>query len=236
MKKLFKGYALTWLALFAAFNAVCFLTPDTVSVGEVNYTKFGGAFWAGYIFITIAFIGQLVCAFRALNTDDATRVFYHIPIVRISYTGLVLTLIFGGACMAIPDLPNWIGGVLCLVIFLFTLLAVIKADTAADVIEGIDGKTGTKTAFIRELTAEAEGLASRTTTAEAKAACKKVYETLRYSDSVSSEALTDVESQIAGKFSEFSEAVSAGAENIGALADELAVLIGDRNRKCRTLK
>ena len=53
---------------------------------------------------------------------------------------------------------------------------------------------------------------------------------------MSNDALAGVESQITLKFNEFSGAVSGGAENIGTLADELVVLIGDRNKKCKLLK
>lgn len=76
MNKKFKYYALIWAILLAVFNVICFITPDETA----GMSKFGGAFWAGYIFITIAFIGQLVCAYIALKTDDKTKLFYNIPL------------------------------------------------------------------------------------------------------------------------------------------------------------
>ena len=110
MNKKFKYYALIWAILLAVFNVICFVTPSEAA----GMSKFGGAFWAGYIFITLAFIGQLVCAYFALKTDDKTKLFYNIPIIRVSYTGLILTLVFGALCMAIPNLPNWVGIIVCL--------------------------------------------------------------------------------------------------------------------------
>ena len=199
-------------------------------------SKFGGAFWAGYIFITIAFIGQLVCAYIALKTDDKTKLFYNIPIIRVSYTGLILTLVFGALCMAIPNLPNWVGIIVCLLVLAFTAIAVIKAKAAADVVENIDAKVKAKTIFVKTLTVDAENLFARATTPEAKDACKKVFEAVRYSDPMSNDALAGVESQITLKFNELSEAVSGGADNVKNIADELVVLIGDRNRKCKLLK
>ena len=232
MNKKFKYYALIWAILLAVFNVICFITPDETA----GMSKFGGAFWAGYIFITIAFIGQLVCAYIALKTDDKTKLFYNIPIIRVSYTGLILTLVFGALCMAIPNLPNWVGIIVCLLVLAFTAIAVIKAKAAADVVENIDAKVKAKTIFVKTLTVDAENLFARATTPEAKDACKKVFEAVRYSDPMSNDALAGVESQITLKFSELSEAVSGGADNVKNIADELVVLIGDRNRKCKLLK
>lgn len=232
MNKKFKTYALIWAILLAIFNVICFVTPNEAA----GLSKFGGAFWAGYIFITLAFIGQLVCAYIALKTDSKTKLFYNIPIIRVSYTGLILTLVFGALCMAIPELPNWVGIIVCLLILAFTAIAVIKAKAASDIVENIDTKVKAQTLFINALTADAEGLLSRAATPEAKDACKKVYEAVRYSDPMSNDALAGIESQITLKFNELSNAVAGGADNIGAVADELVVLIGDRNRKCKLLK
>ena len=86
------------------------------------------------------------------------------------------------------------------------------------------------TAFI------AESLLARATTPEAKDSCKNVLEAIRYSDPMSNDALAGIESQITLKFSEFSNAVASGADSFDNLADELVVLIWDRNKKCKLLK
>ena len=232
MNKKFKIYALAWLILLALFNVICFVTPSEAA----GMSKFGGAFWAGYISITIAFIGQLVCAYVALNTDNKTKIFYNIPIIRISYAGLILTIIFGTLCMIIPNFPNWAGILVCLIILVATAIPVIKAKAAADTVEGIDRKIKAQTLFVKSLTADAESLCARAKTDDAKAACKKVYEAVRYSDPMSNDALAGVESQITLKFSEFSASVANDADNSANLADELCALISDRNAKCKILK
>ena len=236
MNKKFKYYAIVWAILLAVFNVICFVTPNLVTVAGKDYDKFGGAFWVGYIFITLAFIGQLVCAYIALKTDDKTKLFYNIPIIRISYTGLILTVVFGALCMAIPNLPNWVGIIVCVLVLAFTAIAVIKAKAASDVVENIDKKVKAQTLFVKSITVDAESLLARAATPEAKDACKKVFEAVRYSDPMSNDALAGVESQITLKFNELSEAVSGGADNVKNIADELVILIGDRNKKCKLLK
>ena len=138
--------------------------------------------------------------------------------------------------MVIPNLPNWVGIIVCLLILAFTAIAVVKAKAAADVVEKIDNKVKAQTLFIKSLTVDAESLLARVATLEAKDACKKVYEAVRYSDPMANDALAGVESQITLKFNEFSNAVTSGADSIGNLANELVVLIGDRNKKCKLVK
>ena len=53
---------------------------------------------------------------------------------------------------------------------------------------------------------------------------------------MSVEALAGLESQITLKFHEFETAVSEENENTLKLADELVVLIEERNTKCKVLK
>lgn len=232
MKKVFASYTLMWAICLAIFNVICFVTPSEAW----GYEKFGGAFWVGYIFITLSFVGQIICAFAAFKAENLQKLFYKIPIVRISYIGLVITMIVGTACMAIPDLPNWVGLIVCVLVLAFTANAVRKANAAAIAVAAVDDKVRTSTDFIKNLTSEAESLIAPAKTAEAKNACRKVYEALRYSDPMSNDALSDIENQIALKFNEFSNAVTTDAGNIDTLADGLVILIGDRNKKCKLVK
>ncbi len=232
MKKSIKIYALIWAILLAVFNVICFVTPGEIA----GMSKFGGAFWAGYIFITLAFIGQLVCAYMALRTDDKQKLFYNIPVIRISYIGLILTLVFGALCMAIPDLPNWVGIIVCFLVLAFTAIAVIKAKAASDIVGNVDGKIKSQTLFIKSLTVDAENLLDRAKSEEAKSACKKVYDAVRYSDPMSDDALAGIESEIAIKFNQFTTVANADDKDINTVAEELIVLICDRNKKCKLLK
>ena len=230
MKKVFKSYVAIWAIMYVVFFALSFLGVVFAQSG------FGGAFWAGYIFITLAFIGQLVCGYITFKPQNSDKVFYGIALFRASYVGLIATAIAGGICMALPFIPDWAGIVICLIIFAFNAIAVVKASLAVEAVEQVDEKIKTQTLFVKMLTADASTLNAKAKTDEAKAACKKVYEAIRYSDPMSSDALAGVESQITLKFNEFSAAVADGAENIGTLADELVVLIADRNNKCKILK
>lgn len=232
MKKAFKLYSAIWAVLLALFNLISF-----ISVGWAGIEKYTPSFWVGYIFITISFIGQIICAYFALKDNDIKKTFYNISLLSISYTGLVLSFILGGLCMLISPLPFWVGIILCASILAFNIITVAKATAVIDIVGSIDEKVKENTLFIKSLSVDAESLIARAKNEKIKAECKKVYEVVRYSDPMSSDALASIEGDITIKFSKFSEAVaSEDSEAVVTLADEIIILIGDRNKKCKLLK
>ena len=232
MKKVFKFYSVIWAVLLALFNVISF-----VSVGWAGISKYTPSFWIGYAFITLSFIGQIVCAYFALKDNDIKKTFYNVSLIAASYTGLILSFVFGGLCMIISLLPYWVGILLCAIVLGINVIAVIKASAVVDIVSSIDEKTKESTLFIKSLTVDAETLMSRAKSEAVKAECKKVYEAVRYSDPMSNDAFVSVESDITIKFSKFSEAVvSEDSEAVVTLAEEIIILLGDRNKKCKLLK
>lgn len=233
MKKNFKWYVICWAILFAVFQVVCFAMPKEIA----GISKFGGAFWPGYIFISLAFIGQLICAYFAFKADSLKKMFYKLPLITVSYSGLILMVIFGALGMAVPNLPNWVSIIVCLLILAFHAISVLKASVAADVVERLDEKVNVQTQLIKGLTVDAEGLVSSAKSEAVRAACKKVYEAIRYSDPMSNEALSVIETKITMKMEELAAAAGADdAERVKKMADEVLLLVGERNKKCKALK
>ena len=232
MKKVFKFYSIIWAVLLALFNVISF-----VSVGWAGISKYTPSFWIGYAFITLSFIGQIVCAYFALKDNDIKKTFYNVSLIAASYTGLILSFVFGGLCMLLSPLPYWVGIILCTIILGFNVIAVVKATAAIDIVGGIDKKVKEKTLFIKSLTVDSETLMSRAKSEAVKAECKKVYEAVRYSDPMSNGALVSIESEITIKFSNFSDAVVSDKFNVASeCATELVILIDERNKKCKLLK
>lgn len=233
MKKSFKIYSLIWAICFAVFNVITFVTPN--EIGGVS--KFSGSFWVGYIFITIAFVGQLACAFVAFKAENLKKFFYNIPLLSISYGGLVAMLIVGSVFMAIPVLPEWIGIIVCVVILAFNAIAIIKATAVADIVSGIDEKIKVQTFFIKSLSVDAQRLMTSAKTDELRAEGKKVYEAICYSDPMANAALSDLDTQIERQFNAFSDAVKADdAELAKETAYAIVEMVERRNQKCKLLK
>lgn len=233
MKKSFKIYSLVWAICLVVFNVITFVTPN--EIGGVS--KFSGSFWVGYIFITIAFLGQLACAFVSFKAENLKKFFYNIPLLSISYGGLVAMLIVGSIFMAIPVLPEWIGIIVCVIILAFNAIAIIKATAAADIVSGIDEKIKTQTFFIKSLTVDAQSLMTSAKTDELRAEAKKVYEAIRYSDPMSNDALVSLDNQIERHFQSFVDALQSGDLELAIEnSTTLIELIDKRNQKCKLLK
>jgi len=232
MKRRFNLYIVAWGVLLALFNVIAF-----VSVGWAGESKYTPTFWIGYVFITVMFIGQFICSYMAFKADNAKKLFYNISLIRTSYIGLIVSFIVGGLCMLISPLPYWVGVIACAIVLVVNVISVLKATAAIDEIERVDTKVKTQTFFIKSLTIDADTLMASAKSEAVKAECRKVYETIHYSDPMSNEALSSVEGQITVKFAEFSEAVKAN--DVGKateIANEIVVLVGDRNKKCKLLK
>lgn len=233
MKKTIKFYTAIWAICLLLFNALAFVTPNKIA----DVSKFDGAFWVGYIFITIAFVGQLICAYIAFKAENLKKLFYNIPLISISYIGLVVMLVVGGLTMAIPGMPNWLGTIVCFAVLGFTVISVIKAGFAAEIVSNVDAKIATETAFIKTMTVESQNLVNRANASMLKKQCKKVYDAFRYSDPMSSVALADIEQRIKEEFDALTDAVIADDLNATeSSVKELIRLIAERNNKCKVLK
>ncbi len=233
MKKTFNYYIAAWLAVFAVFNVIVFATPNEA----FGMSKFGGAFLPRYIFTAVAFVGQLLCSYRAFNADSAKNFFYNIPLITISYSALFAMLAAGSVCMAVPNLPKWLASIICLLILAFNFIAVVKESASAELVSDIDNRVAESTFSIKLLTTDAERLIGSAKTPELKAECKKVYEALRYSDPVSVPALADINTQIQNEFADFENAVNDGDFELAcSISAQLISVIDKRNKSCKLLK
>ena len=234
MKKAFKFYIIIWAILLAVYNLTVFLVKPIIPGYVINYDA---RFWISWGVIIATFIGQLLCAKVAFDSKNNKKLFLNIPIITQSYNALVIATVIGSLLMLIPDCPAWIAAIVCAVVLGFSAISVIKAKAAADIVSETDDKIKAQTSFIKTLTVDAESLMSRAQNETAKVAAKKVYEAVRYSDPMSNSSLASVESEITIKFSKLSDAVSADNSGVVTeLADDIVILIGERNKKCRLLK
>ena len=94
------------------------------------------------------------------------------------------------------------------------------------------------TFFMRELIDDAQHLQAKAQTAESKAAAKKIYDAIRYSDLTSDEAFAQEERAIMKQISELGVLMDNGAtgETIESKTGELLRLIEERNQKCMSNK
>ena len=234
MKKSFRNYAIIWAILLVAFNAAVFLIRPVIPYYEVHYDA---RFWVAWVCIIAAFAGNLFCAYTAFREDNLQKQFYNLPLITVSYTGLVLTLILGVGLMLIPNCPAWIAAIACIVTLALTVISIVKASWAADAVTSVDEKVKMQTTFIKTMTMEAENLMSCAKSGDTQAACKKVYEALRYSDPMSNTELSTVEARITEKMDALAIEVEKGSTaQVAITVEEIISFINIRNSKCKALK
>jgi len=234
MKKNFKFYALIWAILLAVWCAVVFLVRPIIPGYVINYDA---RFWIAFVFIVAAFIGNLACAYFAFKAENLKKMFLNLPLITVSWSALIAMLVIGSGLMLIPNCPAWIAAIICILILAFNAIAVVKAVWAADTVNKVDEKVKAQTSFIKNLMVDTESILARAKSNAVKAECKKVYEAVRYSDPMSNEALSMIEAKITVKVDELSSAVGADeAEKVKEIAEEIVILVGDRNKKCKELK
>ena len=232
MKKTFKLYVIAWALLFILFNVIAILFPGWPAADKTT-----ASFWIGYAFINAALVGQLITAGIVFKEQNIKKIFYNFALYKSSYTGLILTFICGAIFMVFSFLPYWIGAIVCSIILVVNIIAVVKAKMATELVSAVDEKIKTATAFIYEIRVDGEALLSRAKSDEARNACKKVSDALKYSDPMSHDALETVENNIRIHFSAFASAVSANdADAIAEEANELLSFINERNAKCKLYK
>ena len=236
MKKMFKFYLVAWAIMFVLFNIAVIALPKEFTILGVTYEKFGGVSWVTLIVLELCFLLHLALTAVALRQKRLSGTFYRLPLIRLSYGCVIVTTIVAVLAM-LAFLPSWIPLALALLILAVYAFAILKAVVAAELVESVDEKTRAKTSFIRNLTVDADSLLSRAMSEPVKAACKKVFEALRYSDPVSAYGLVDVEERIKAEFDVLTDAVIADdPKAVSASADELLTLIAERNKKSKAGK
>lgn len=231
MKKTALYYSIAWLVSLALFNLITFVVPDKTG------GKFGVSFWVGYIFITVAFVGQLVCTVLALTKSELKKIFYNLPLIRISYSCVVMTLIAGGICMAVPFVSYWVAVIVCALVLGFYIIAVLKVSAATAVVADADVHIAVQTAQMRALVDEARGIMLGASDDMLRDEAKKVYEALYYADPTDHADLSELHWQIKGGLRAFATAVKDEDANlVAAEARNLLILVETRNMKLKALK
>lgn len=233
MKKYFKYYGICWAIVLVVFNVITFVAANEI----VGLASVDSSFWVAYAFITIVFIGNLICSFLFFKEENKGKVFLNIPIINLAYSALIVSLFVGVIAMAVPQIPYWVGVIVDVLVLAFYAIAIVKATAAADIVNDVEQKVKVKTLFIKSLTTDADSLMSRASSDEMEAEAKKVYEAIRYSDPMSNDALANIENQIQNEFNVFADAVKNNDIDLAKSASyEFVILINNRNSKCKFLK
>lgn len=222
MNKITKNYAIIWAVMLVVFNIIVFVAP-----GWNGLVKYTGAFWVAYIVTTIAFVSHLLLTLWAFKDAEGNtqRLFYNIPIIRISYTALVVTIIAATLTMLNSLLPTWAAIVVMLALAVFYTITIAKTKMAIDVIEEKDQQIKDQTSTIKELRAQAASITTN------KELAVKIAEALRFSDPVSNPSTIEIEDQLKQTLNQFKD--ETDPDKAAEIVNTFMGLLEERNVKCR---
>lgn len=190
------------------------------------------SFWVTFIFTCVAFASQILIwniGFKD-NTPIKSK-FLGIPVVRVGYIYLVLQLIVLTVLVACPALPVWVTIIINVLIVGISAICMITAEIGGDIASNVEERIQSRVFYIRELQTDIEMVAERESDFVIKQKILKLAETVRYSDPISSDRLSELEKRISDKVKELNN-----ADDKSLIVDEIELLLMERNKKCKIYK
>lgn len=180
-------------AVFAIYNIIVLLL-----VGEKN-----NIFWISYGFMCAAFavdVGVTIFSFKSLDTE---AVFMGIPLLSFSVFYFFAELFASSVFMLFRNhagvkLTVSIQVIMLLIYIIFAALALLSRDA----VQGIEKDIKTKTAGIKNLSVDVKILEDQCKDSELKGELHKISEAIRYSDPMTTDAVSQLDELIKSKVTE----------------------------------
>lgn len=196
-------------------------------------------FAVSYLFTTIAILAQIYVIRTAFYRGEGVKSkFYGFPIAKLGVIYLAVQLIAGLVFMALGLIvPVWLPLALYVVLLGIAAAGFVAADAVRDEVVRQEVKLEKDVSRMREFQAKGRALVTLNKVPEAARPLEKLAENLRFSDPVSSEALTEIEDQLAECLAQLQEAVSAQkTEQILSVCQEAERILAERNQLCKLSK
>lgn len=194
-------------------------------------------FWLSFGY-TLAAFALAVAAFYVafLRNPGAKSRFYGFPIAKIGAAYWLAQLLVGLLAMALGKwIPVWLTVLVYTIALGAAAIGLIAAEAVADGIQTQDAKLKNDVTLMRSLQSKLSQMDC--TNPDAAAAIRKLAEELRYSDPVSSPALSDAERDLSAAIAELQSAVvDDDSDAIKQLCRKATALLTERNRLCKLNK
>ena len=216
-------------AVLAAYFAVVFLIP---------FRRDNAVFWVSFVFALAAMAAQVYVVRAAFGGRDAKSRFYGFPIARVGFVYLIAQVVLSIVFMALAgNVRLWLPLLLYIVLAGAAALGFIATDVTRDEIQRQDAVLKANVSAMRSIQSKASALLGVTQDAQMRKAVEKLSDALRYSDPVSSPAISEIESDLAACVDELQKAVVDGDKASAlALAEKAGNILIERNRQCKLAK
>ncbi len=193
-----------------------------------------------YAFSLVSIIGGCGITMYAFSkgTELRSKV-YGFPVFRMGYIYMIVQLLFSVAVCVVNvfiAVPAWIAVVVSVLILGLSAIGVIATDATRDIITEQEKKWAAQTAKNAEFRLNIDSIAERCPEGELKKKLSSLAEEFRFSDPISSDALTEIEKKLGEEVAALKALVTANPEEAIKKADEVHYLLADRNRLCKASK
>jgi hypothetical protein len=213
--------------VIAVFSLVAFVVPFEKTT----------TFWVAYAFGIVAVLLQEIICIVAWDKATTTKSrFLGIPQLMVGVYYLIAQLIVSVVFIFMSHLSFVIPLVASILLLMLLAILMVGTEAARDEIQRIDDRVAAKVGFIRDLQAEVELLVSRFDDDEVKRQLKALAEDIRYSDPMSTEAVSHLESQITSSLRELKTMTRDMSGDPSPLIANVGYLLAERNSKVRLSK
>lgn len=223
----------------AMILAISFIAYNVILFVLCGFTEHTGVFWTSWLFMLVAFFTMASAGVLLGQKGIFLRDWlFGYPIIKHSTIYIVAEFCASTLFIILEKHIKW--GWTFAVQFLFLCIygvCAVSCFLAKETIDDIHSKVGGKTEFWKLLRADAEMLTEKCEDILLKAEFQQLSDTIRYSDPISSDLLTDLEGEISTAVAECIAAVSD--KNYSAareLSNKAMLLLSERNKKCKALK
>jgi hypothetical protein len=202
----------------------------------IPFHKNNAVYWIAFLFGLFAIVAQGYVMKTAFWNGESTKSkFYGFPVARVGMIYLVVQLVVSFLLMALPQVvPLWLTVLICIVLLAAAALGFIATDATRDQIEAQDEKLKKDVATMQNLISQAKALVGLCENQEMQTAVRKLSDSFRYSDPVSSPALRDIENELTESLSELQRAIVDGdVEGTLSLCKRTENTLSERNRLCK---
>lgn len=196
-------------------------------------------FWVSFVFTLIAFgvvAASMYIAF--IKNPDAKSRFYGFPIAKIGAIYGLAQLIAGILFMALAVYaPVWLAVLVYAIALGAAVIGLISAEAVVEEIRVQDVKLKKDVTLMRGLQSKVNQMASQCENPDDASAVKQFAEEMRFSDPVSSKALTEIEADLSAAVDELQSAIVDGdITAIKQLCRKASAVLTERNRLCKLNK
>ncbi len=212
-----------YAAVFAIYNIIVLLL----------FSNKNDIFWISYGFMCAAFVANIVAMYASFKSADAEAIFMGIPLFSFSvfyffgelFISFVFMLFKG---IAPPKLAVAIQVIFLLVFVIFAALALLTRNIVDDINKNVESKVRD----IKNVSVDVKILEEQCMDKELKNELHKVYEAIRYSDPMTTDAVADLDDIIKGKVKELRMHCNNSNKNEALQACyQLSSYISERNQR-----